>query len=133
MRAAFLLAPAAALLLAVPARAQAPAAGNEPGPAASISEVLAWAPVPYGVRTPSSNERREMVSPALAEAAQQRSGWRYPVIGMLAGAVTGAALGAYVMASADEYMAAPAYYVTVPTFALIGLALGGAANLIDPP
>jgi hypothetical protein len=127
MKFAFLLVPVTAVLAATPLQSQEAAA---PPARAVTSEVLAWAPQP----AQAPWEALQVLAPSamLEEAEQRRSGWRYPLLGMAAGAVAGAALGAYVMASADEYMAAPAFFLTVPAGALAGLALGGVANLIDP-
>lgn len=67
------------------------------------------------------------------DAAAARSAWKYPVRGALIGALAGAVYGTIVMATADEYIGVPAHAFTVPAGAVLGLAVGGAMNLIDPP
>ncbi|HEX2210106.1 MAG TPA: hypothetical protein VHG93_20695 [Longimicrobium sp.] len=62
----------------------------------------------------------------------RRSGWKYPLIGLGVGALVGAAYGTWVMAHSEEWIAPPAHVVTVPAGALLGLAIGGAANLLHP-
>jgi hypothetical protein len=49
---------------------------------------------------------------------------RNMLYGGLIGAVAGAAAGTYIMYSADEYMAAPAHFVTVPVGAVLGVLVG---------
>jgi ferric-dicitrate binding protein FerR (iron transport regulator) len=120
MRFAVVLASLAALMVAAPGAAQ-PRAAVVPGSAAVTPLPAALAPATRGA------ESRPLLH------AAPRSAWRYPRIGLLAGAVAGAAFGTYIMATADEWMAPPAHIVTVPGGALVGLAAGGLANLIDPP
>ncbi|HEX6039680.1 hypothetical protein [Longimicrobium sp.] len=114
MRFAILLASLAAALII-----------NTPSAAAqSRSAVLApAAPLPAAL------------SPAPSDAASRptteiapRSRFRYPTIGLLAGAAVGAVVGTYVMATSDEWIGAPAHILTVPAGALLGLAVGALAN-----
>jgi hypothetical protein len=66
-------------------------------------------------------------------ARGKRSAWRYPALGAVAGTLVGAVVGTSLMVGSDEWMAPPAHILTVPAGALLGLAIGGVVNLLDPP
>lgn len=124
MRSALLLASLfASLAIATPnAAAQAAQA-----PVAQAAWTRSAAPLPQVLAPAAVSARRQ------AETAAPRSPWRYPVIGLVGGAVVGAVAGGVIMGTADEYIGVPAYAFTVPMGALAGLALGGIANLVDRP
>lgn len=63
---------------------------------------------------------------------RRRSAWKYPLMGLAVGAVAGAAYGTWIMLDSDEWLAPPAHIVTVPLGAVVGLAIGGAMNLVHP-
>lgn len=65
--------------------------------------------------TPFSIPRAEM---------EKTNRGRNMVYGGLIGAAVGAAAGTYIMYSADEYMAAPAHFFTVPMGAVVGVLVG---------
>jgi hypothetical protein len=131
MKRTFVLASlAAAVALAAPAvHAQSADALADAAPAAIQPESA-----PRAVPLPASLTPAPLVragSEALDAAA--RSAWKYPLRGAIIGAVAGAVWGTILMATADEYIGVPAHAFTVPGGALLGLAVGGAMNVIDPP
>jgi hypothetical protein len=63
----------------------------------------------------------------------RRSSWQYPLIGAVAGGIVGAVWGTYLMRSADEWLAPPAHFITIPLGAAVGAALGLIANEMDRP
>ncbi|HEX6372057.1 MAG TPA: hypothetical protein VF006_24240 [Longimicrobium sp.] len=136
-----LLSLASALALAAPAaRAQTVGAGASPQPPARAFAGAA-APLPRSLAPSATPEaaadraRSAEIPRALvqdAAAGRRRSGWRYPLIGLGVGTLVGAAYGTWVMLDADEWLAPPAHIVTVPAGAVLGLAIGGLANLVAP-
>lgn len=132
---------AAAIALALAALAlgaQAPAldATASIHPTSAVAEAAApLPPMLVPPATTSDEARTSTISQALVEDAageRRRSGWKYPLIGMAVGAVVGAGFGTWVMLDTEEWLAPPAHIVTVPAGAVLGLALGGLANLLDP-
>lgn len=123
------------LAVGVPAAAQQRLPATPRAVSHAIPEQLSYASATRhprsGELTPEIEVPVEVVFAASLQAG--RSPWRYPLTGAVVGAVAGAAWGSYVMATTDEYLAPPAYLVTVPLGAALGALLGVAANVIDPP
>jgi hypothetical protein len=59
-----------------------------------------------------------------SHAARNRPLWYRPLIGAGIGAVVGAAYGTIVMVRADEWLAPPAHYITIPVGAMLGAGVG---------
>lgn len=134
MKIALLLASFALLLAAPAARAQTADAqpslpSMPPIPARSMDEPLPAALIPS--RAAVAAQARDPTE--RLDAQTRRSPWRYPAIGAVAGALAGAAFGTALMVTADEWIAPPAHLFTVPAGAVLGMAIGGVANLIDRP
>lgn len=126
---------ALALTLAAPAaRAQTSAAPARPSALVQAAAPLPPPLVPEAAPVGAADEvRAKAISHARMEEAEMRgSKWTYPAIGLVVGAVAGAAYGTWVMREADDWVAPPAHFVTVPAGAVLGLALGAVANLVHP-
>lgn len=134
MKIALLLASAALLLATPAARAQTADAQSSSSSALSVPAGLVDEPLPAALvpsRATAAGQARSAVE--RLDAQTRRSAWRYPVIGAAGGALAGAVFGTVLMATADEWIAPPAHLFTVPAGAVLGLAIGGIANLIDRP
>ena len=121
-------------LAAQAAIAQAPA--SSAAAAVQPPVLSATAPLPRTLVPPAALKAVRHAGPEV-EAMDttfipRRSRWKYPLIGLGVGALVGAAYGTWVMADSEEWIAPPAHVVTVPAGALLGLAIGGAANLLHP-
>ena len=125
-------------LSAQTSRAQAvdAAASLPPAPAAVFAPAAAPLPAmlvpPANAAAALDEARSARIRVREATLERRRSGWKYPLIGAGVGALVGAGVATYVMLQSDEWLAPPFHIVTVPAGAVLGLALGGVANLIAP-
>lgn len=121
-----------AALVAPAARAQAPGEADTRQPPGVVASSRLAAPLPQKLVPPAVEQAGAWEMEAPDADAARRSGWTYPLIGAGVGILAGAAYGTWVMLDSEEWLAPPIHIVTVPAGAILGLAIGGAMNLLDP-